>query len=507
MSNRKQPSSPSSETTEQSVAPNQRPTWLYEPHTFEYTDAQDAAALYEYCTGKVLDPWQVYVIQYWLARVDDKDNTPVFTTCGLAVPRQNGKNECIEAYELYKLVACHENILHTAHLVSTAKKSFERMARIFTAPKCPNDLKAMLVTIRRTNGEQGIYLQDNGVEMCIEYASRSRGGARGATYSVVIFDEAQEFTDEQSEALVPTLSASPTGYRTMVYTGTPPGPTCPGTVFAHLRDSVNGNDPPRATCWHEWSIDKPLPRDTTFDDIEEAVMRTNPAMGIRLDMDFTRNEFAIMSLDGFARERLGWWQAAVSASAAIPARLWRETTIEGIGIAYEHRMALAVKFTPDGSQYVLAGIKQNKRGEYAGEVIEVGTTGEGTKALAQALYERRTTASVVVVDGMNGAPALCDNLADLNAPKNYVIRPSSDAVIAACLGFVDGLQEGTIAHTRQDVLDDSALNAIKRKIGGRGGWGFGSDGVHDSTPLEALVLAHWGLRNTRRNPKRKQKLL
>lgn len=42
------------------------------------------------------------------------------------------------------------------------------------------------------------------------------------------------------------------------------------------------------------------------DDVRDMVFDTNPAMGVRLDDEFTEEEFNTMSPDGFARERLGW---------------------------------------------------------------------------------------------------------------------------------------------------------------------------------------------------------
>ena len=93
----------------------------------------------------------------------------------------------------------------------------------------------MVKNVRRTNGEQAIYLTNGGL---VEYSARSRGASRGNTYSCVIYDEAQELTDEQVEALMSTIAASPTGYRQLVYLGTPPGPTCPGEVFARIRNGA-----------------------------------------------------------------------------------------------------------------------------------------------------------------------------------------------------------------------------------------------------------------------------
>lgn len=462
-----------------------------------FADAQDASELIA-GYGFKLDPWQDLVLKDWLAR--DENDAPLYLTCVLSCPRQNGKNGVLEGFELYKLVICGESILHTAHLVSTAKKSFERLARIFTEN---DDLKELVTTIRRTNGEQGIYLK-NGA--CIEYSSRSRGGGRGATYSVVIFDEAQELTDEQIEAIMPTISASPTGYRQLIYTGTPPGPTSPGTVFAKVRDAALKRES-ETMCLHEWGIKKLPPAGSKFDDLIDLVYGTNPAMGLRLDIEFTQNEFNSMSLEGFCRERLGYWAPVALLNTVISQTLWEKAKIEEIGVRFRKKTAFAVKFTPDGSEYVLAGCKLNGKGEAAIELIEFGSTAQGTKALAKALYERRAKASCVVIDGLSGSTALCDNLADLHAPKGYVITPNTTDVITASSGLLDALSDCSLHHTGQKELTESATGSAKRLIGKRGGWGFESTETVDATPIEAAALALWGAKNSKRNPKRKQRLL
>ena len=46
------------------------------------------------------------------------------------------------------------------------------------------------------------------------------------------------------------------------------------------------------------------PADATFEDVLDDVYATCPAMGIRLDAVFTREEFDAMRVDGFARDGL-----------------------------------------------------------------------------------------------------------------------------------------------------------------------------------------------------------
>jgi hypothetical protein len=141
------------------------------------------------------------------------------------------------------------------------------------------------------------------------------------------------------------------------------------------------------------------------------------------------------------------------------------------------------------------------------ELVEVGSTQEGTRHLAEWLWQRRGRAAVVVVDGLNGAATLCDQLAELKCPRGYVVRPRASDMVNAATSLLDGLKAGTAAHTTQSALDLSAINSVQRPIGSGGGWGFGTDGAYPSEPIEACSLAAWAVRTTRRNPARKQVML
>lgn len=474
----------------------QEPRIRIEPSGLPYTDADDAAELMR-LNSIELYPWQYVPLRAWLAR--DDDDQLVYLTCGLSVPRQNGKNVVIEAREVYELVACGGHILHTAHRVKTAKKSFKRLVRFFKDDKRNPEAAAMVENIRYTNGEEAIYLKNGGY---IEYASRGRGTSRGFDdITLVVFDEAQDLTDDQLDAIMFTLAASSSGDRQIIYTGTPPDASAPGEVFTRVRNSTLDNNPPR-NCWHEWSVKE-------IGDVWDVDRwyETNPSLGYILDYDFTFNECANAAPDGFAHERLGWWSPQAVAKRVISDKNWENSLIKEIGNDYPYKSSMAVKFSMDGSRYTLAGCKTKKSGEAAVELIEIGTTENGTKSLARELYERRRTVCSIVIDGLSGADSLDKNLQELNAPRGYVMRPSPGQVIAAATGFLDSLADGSLKHTRQSQLDDSAKNAVKRTIGHRGGWGFGCEEPYDETPIEAVALALWGVRNTKRNPRRKQRLI
>ena len=458
------------------------------------TDGEDAALLMsEY--GRSLDDWQRLIIDCWLGR-DESDHYNV-TSAGLAVPRQNGKNVCLEAREFYGLVISGERILHTAHQVRTSKKSFRRLAEMFTDKAHP-EITDLVRNIRYTNGEEAIELENGGA---IEFSSRSRQAARGFDgISLVVLDEAQELTDDQLEAIMATLSASATGTRQIIYTGTPPYPNANAQVFRRKRTTALENAG-KHDAWHEWSVAA-----NTIDDInvEDRTLwyACNPALGTRLSEDFTDEEMRSMSKDGFARERLGWWTpiSEHKLEYAISIKAWdacKEVTPKPEG-----KIAFGVKFSSDGVEVCLSGAVMTQEGKIRVEMIDRKPTGFGTQWLADFLNARYNSACCVVIDGRNGVDVLIDKLKDTWKFKGSVIRPRAAEVIASVSMLMEAVNDKSLSWFElQEDLRDSAITSIKRPIGG--GWGFGGE---NSIPIEECSLALWGVKTNKRDPNRKMRI-
>lgn len=472
---------------------SQEPRIKVEPQRSS-TDGADAALLMS-TYGCDLDKWQQMVIDCWLGK-DDSGKYNI-TSAGLALPRQNGKNVCLEAREFYGLVINGEKILHTAHQVRTSKKSFRRLAAMFTDKRHP-EVTDIVRNIRYTNGEECIELDNGGV---IEFSARSRQAARGFDgISLVVYDEAQELTDDQVEAIMATLSASATGTRQIIYTGTPPYPNCPGEVFRRRR-TVCTTDAGKHDCWHEWSVAGESIQDINVEDKDLWYM-CNPALGIRLDEEFTAEEQRSMSADGFARERLGWWSPVLEHAEdyAISKEAWDACASEEG--APEGKTAYGVKFSADGSEVCLAVAILDEQKKARIELIDCRPTGQGTRWLAEWLNERYQKASCVVIDGRNGVDVLIERITEVWKIKNSVIRPNLKEVIAAVSMTTDAVNEKSISwYEKQDLLRDSAITSVKRPIAG--GWGFGGD---LSTPIEACSLALWGVKTCKRNPGKKMRI-
>lgn len=455
------------------------------------TDGDDAALLMsEY--GYNLDEWQKTVVDCWLGK--DENGKYNVTNAGLSLPRQNGKNVCLEAREFFGLVIAGERILHTAHQVKTSKKSFRRLAAMFTDKRHP-EITDIVKQIRYTNGEECIELTNGGT---IEFSSRSRQAARGFDgISLVVYDEAQELTDDQVEAIMATLSASATGNRQIIYTGTPPYPNCPGEVFRRRR-TVCTTDPGKHDAWHEWSVCADKIEDIKVDDVSLWYM-SNPALGVRLDEDFTREEQRTMSADGFARERLGWWSPILEHKEdyAIPKEIWDNCSSSEL--KPEGKTAYGIKFSLDGSEVCLCGCVIPVNGKARISLIERKSTSLGTQWLANWLNERYSKCSCVVIDGRNGVDVLIDKITEVWKAKGSIIRPNAKDIVASVGMLTDALTEQSITwYEKQEGLRDSAITSTKRPIGG--GWGFGGD---NSIPIEACALAYFGAKISKRDPNRK----
>ena len=466
---------------------SQEPRIKVEPQRTS-TDGTDAAVLMaEY--GYQLDEWQELVLNCWLGR--DEAGRYNVTSAGLSLPRQNGKNVCLEAREFFGLVVNGEKILHTAHQVRTSKKSFRRLAAMFTDTKHP-EVTDLVKAIRYTNGEESIELLNGGT---IEFSARSRQAARGFDgISLVVYDEAQELTDDQVEAIMATLSASATGTRQLIYTGTPPYPGCPGDVFRRRRTACI-EEPGKHDSWHEWSVAADGVSEINVAD-KDLWLMTNPALGIRLDEEFTAEEMRSMSRDGFARERLGWWTPVVKHELdyAISKDAWE--ACKSTEPKPEGKTAYGVKFSADGASVALCGAVIPDKGEARISLIELRPTGHGIGWLAEWLNERYSRACCVVIDGRNGVDVLVERIADTWRMKGSVIRPSTKDMIAATSTLTNALNERSVSwFYQQEALNDSAITSVKRPVGG--GWCFGGD---NSIPIEAASLALWGAQNSKRNP-------
>ena len=479
---------------------------------YAYSISDEVAEMFTEDGGATFYPAQLYELQLMLAR--NSDGSPAATAIGIAKPRQNGKSYAARFYAVYMAVFEHRDVLYSAHHSSITNKMFIALCDLFESPERYPEFAADVKRISHARGYEGIYFNDwkdsNGKLQkggCIEFATRTNSGSRGGTYSVIVVDEAQEMTNDQQDAMLPTASAASKAddKRAMpqqIYIGTPPGPACNGTVFRKMHDVAHGVEPSSA-WWLEWSIDATnLASFIQPDKVVDLAYETNPAMGYRIAEKTIENEYNTMELSGFARERLGWWSPVASEKIeyAIDKKAWEACKSDKL--KPEGKTAYGVKFTPDGAMVALCGAVIPENGTARISLIEKRSTSHGIQWLADWLNERNEKASCVVIDGKNNVDVLIEKINDVWKAKDSIIRPTSKDVIASVGMITDAINEQSISwFSGQGELYESAITSVKRPISG--GWGFGGD---NSAPLEAAALAFWGAKTSKRNPAKKMRI-
>lgn len=474
---------------------SQAPTIRIVP-SYSYTDGEDAG---EFAAAYGLDPfpWQQDVLNVLLAR-DDNDQL-VTTRLGLSVPRQNGKNAIIEIRELYGIVIMGEKILHTAHEVKTAREAFNRIAGFF-GPTAPKEMQDMVVAIRRTNGQEAIVLRNGGE---VRFSARSTGAGRGFTMSTMIFDECQHLTDDQLDALMAIISASPTKQRQLIFTGTPPSPAMPADSWKRLRMAAVDGKFDNHDAWFEWSVDE-------VGDISDVDRwyATNPSMGYLLDEDYTAKEMSQQSPLGFARERLGFWDTFVQDIACVlDAEDW-----DACGTAHPqgqgNAFCVGVRFDTDGETIAYAVARKFRRGDGVRcihtELVSVLENTTDTTPIQNFIFNNKDKIALVLIDGKNGADALETELINNGMSKRAVKVATTGQVVEAATTYRNMCGKHTLTHFRQPALTESAISSIPRPIGRFGAWTFG-DGAYKATPVAASALAVLAANTTKRDPTRKAK--
>lgn len=469
------------------MEPRQTPT--YEANVPEDLSGDGGMAC-ELATAYFGDPlpWQPHLLDAMLAR--DARDKYLLRTLGISIPRQNGKSWVVRARCFYGALN-GEKILYTCQHGDTSDQMFKELSQPFE-DEDETELHDLLLAVRKTNGQQAISLKNGGL---IRFTTRTNSLARGKTYDVLIYDEAQELTDTQQAASLPAISASAMHNPQTIYLGTPPGPDNVGTVFRDLHDSVHDGESDMA--WVEWGADE-------IGDVhdESRWYEFNPSMGTVLNYEAVKGESEQMQPDVFARERLGWWaKTGGSLLYALSSKKWdgcrRDSAPTG------GKLAFGVKFSADGSRAAVSWALADRDGPSYVELYDVMGASGGTVAISDMLLRNRDEIACVCIDGKSGADALKRRMLDGGFSKCALVMGTPAIVQAAASMLDDEVKSGTLSHIESPALDDSARKSLKRDIG-RDGWGFADGPDSIAAPIESASLALWAARTTKRDPRREQ---
>lgn len=453
----------------------------------------------------VPDEWQANGVRAWLRR--DGEGLWCSSTWGISVPRQNGKNGTLEIVEVYLTVMLGLKILHTAHHLGTARKAFKRLLYFFGQKvDDPNakhpQLNAMVEEIRRTNGQEAIVLKNGG---SIEVGARTGGAGRGSSFDVLVIDEAQEYEEDEQEALEATISASPSGDPVVIYMGTPPADLSErGEPFVRIRNAaVTGEDD--RSAWVEHSAQGDV------DKMTEAELRAfvrdrknwadaNPALGGRIKERTVETESRKWSARSFARERLNMWPTPrASERASLNEAKWQALAIEDPDPDWQ-RAAFGVDMNLERTQVTIAEASFAEEGVHLELAVDTAFSRDGVSALVEWLWKHAGRRTPVVLDMYSPARDILEVPLKKRGLTVYVLGAAEFTQACALLRQAVEV-DASVTHFGQEQLDDSVANTTSKPVKNHAGSFVWSRDDLDVAlaPIMSITYAYFGaMKFTRR---------
>src|SRR4051812_5822552 len=192
--------------------------------------------------GGVLFGWQERVIHQMLG-LDDEDMWATVDD-GLDVARQNGKGVVLQAIELFAAFELgYPVVMHTAHEFATCQEHMYRlMAFIQDSDHLDNRVKGK-GGYKTANGQESINLRSGAR---ILFKARTKGGGRGYSGDLLVWDEAMYLPTSVIAAQMPMLRASKAQHgRKIIYAGSAVDQEDDphGVPFARVRERGIAQDP------------------------------------------------------------------------------------------------------------------------------------------------------------------------------------------------------------------------------------------------------------------------
>lgn len=438
--------------------------------------------------GIKLLPWQKSILYRWMAVEADEFGNWVWVNpdCGLEVPRQNGKSELFIARIIGGMIFLGEALIYTAQSDNTVKEIKRRVLQFFY--EAQEEIRDMMTDEFTGDPRSLDYIELRNRGRCV-FRTRTRTNGLGSTNDVLLIDEAQEETDAQQEALLPTISSGKNQNHQTIRAGTPPTGGSSGTVFIRMRRRVLDGKTVDV-CWQEWSVE------TITDPADiDAWYYANPSLGYFLMLSAVKKEAGQMAVDSFNKMRLGWI-AGVENMRAITDDEWLPLAVKNVEIPENPNLVYAVKFAPDRSAVSLAVGVLMPNGLVHVEIIERKPMNAGTHWLTTWLLQenRWRKANKIIIDGAAGTQLLVEELvrSDKKLSKK-ILTPNVKEAGAAYAAFMEGIQQKLLTHYDQPALNVSIRTVKKRDIGRDGMFGYASmNSDIQSDPTEAAAFAYYG---------------
>ena len=434
---------------------------------FHSSIGDDAVAFSALC-GLYLDDWQQEIVKGLCSfREDDLFSA---RRALLLIPRQQGKNICLEARELAGLFLLKEKIMgHTAHEYRTAVSSFRRLREHIERGGDALPVPLSSIRFRENTTETSITIpcikKGNRTvreSSFLQFCARTPGALRGLTVEFLVVDEAYHYTSEQASALEFTQNqsknpqlvvTSSTGFpeslellalRDVALSG-----EMDSLLFCEFK-SDDGSDPGDREQWY-----RALPG-----------LRTGRQRIEEIEAHYAKAK-ALGDFTDFNREVRGLW-ATNDIGSLIPKALW-----DSLRYPPEHKVSIPPKFA------FAVDVDPNSEGA---SIYAVGQDPDGFFFMWQAAHddgvnwvadwlkiqqEQRPGHYVTVIDGYAPVGQLKPQFEDRGV--EYVELTSSQCM-QACLQFESFARDNRLRHGNDPLLDEAVSNGVKRNVGSKGGW-------------------------------------
>ncbi len=456
---------------------SQRPRILHLPRGEDHPDA-DAVIEFAAACGIILDDWQQFVLRCSLRRHMD---VWAALEVALCAPRQNGKNGILEIRELAgPLLFGEKLVVHTAHLTETADEAFLRLVQIIEENAW---LSAQVRHVWRTNGKQAIEFTNRGR---IKFRTRTRGGGRGFSGDLVVFDEAMYFAEVSHGAIFPIASAAPNPQ--FWYTGSAVDQQVheEGVVFSRIRHRALADSTDRL-AYFEWSFDAESPDDVTYEEASdpEILALANPALGIRISHDYLQDELRALDPRTHAVERLcvgDWPPVSPDEGGIFDMDRFRALADDGSTIV--GKLVFVFDVNPDRTWASVAAAGFRPDGMLH---LEIAKRERGTGWVKPWLVQRTALhqPEAVLCAENSPAAALIRGLEDADVK----VTPVSSADHAkACGEFFDLVEQAGFRYPSAPPLIAAVKGARTKTLGDAWAWSRKNSAV-DISPLVAVTLA------------------
>lgn len=449
----------------------------------------EACAWWRAAGGTLFD-WQEFVIEGILG-LDERDRW-VTTDDGLEVARQNGKGVVlmvVEGFVAFELGAArgYRVVTHTAHEFATALEHQLRLEEVIqNAPHLHAKVRD-IGGYRHANGQESIRLKDG---TRIIFKARTRGGGRGFSGDLLVWDEAMELPDSVIGAQKPTLRASKGchGPKT-IYAGSAVDQAVHlnGVAFTRIRERGIQNAP--RVSWAEWSAPFEHPDLLTVEDmLDESNMRAaNPSIDDGLiSVEGMADEISTMPRRVAAVEYYGVGdRPRTDEGGDGPIALEAWDSLEFLDSKLQPPYAICFDVSPDRWTAIsLAGRNQRERFHVELQEFKSGTAWV-PQWLARAYERNGADIYSIVCDGVGPAASLLVELEELGVPVDTF---TSAEHAEACGRFLDMVAERELEHLGSPELRDAIAGAATRPLNDRWAWNRKSSRVNIA-PLVSATLA------------------